>query len=205
MRAASSSCFSFKKVSRVASPSRQATQSHSRASIRVLIRVRRAARTSASTGIRRRPIVTPLLEVVAHEMWFQALAKSVAIMPIKPVVRLVRAERTPARRSSSVDVNGAWPVWPLSDWRRALRGPTTRAARPPCRSQAAIRTQIPSSGDRRGPSVSRGGWRDGSDALALSANAAAASLTMALEHSNREGLHGRAPLRRLNPMAPAFS
>src|SRR5437899_1872791 len=54
MHAASSSCFSFRKVSRVGPLSRH---SRSRASSRVLIRARRAARSSASTGILRRQIV----------------------------------------------------------------------------------------------------------------------------------------------------
>ncbi len=70
MRVASSSCFSIRNVSRVASMSRhpRSRQVRSTASSRVLIRVRRAARSSASTGILRRPIVAPMLELVRQEM-----------------------------------------------------------------------------------------------------------------------------------------
>ena len=54
----------------------------------------------------------------------------------------------PARQSSFVGVNGASLVWLPSDWRRARRATTTRAARPPCGSREAIRRQIPSVDDR---------------------------------------------------------
>jgi hypothetical protein len=65
MRAASSSSFSFWNVSRAPSLSRH---TDSRASSRALMRVRRAAMISVSTGILRRRIVAPTLEVFARDV-----------------------------------------------------------------------------------------------------------------------------------------